>query len=195
MSILPSSFYVAPPHLQVAQGDILAFHEAHFSRDAVDHFDSNFLRPGQPSDVQPGPGPEGYDAEEDDDGLGYYPDGVKRTLTDEQIAIFRHSEMELYRRAAAGTAGAPPEAENREDGEFEDHGALEEVASAADSRKKKRRRKNGKNRGPEERPDLRKRTWDVVESGLESLDYDDLESQQVVAPNPAQRRRISYGDG
>ncbi|KAL8862811.1 MAG: hypothetical protein Q9178_000753 [Gyalolechia marmorata] len=30
-------------------------------------------------------------AEEDD--LGYYPDGVKRTLTDEQIAMFRHSEI------------------------------------------------------------------------------------------------------
>jgi len=32
--------------------------------------------------------------EEEDDGLGCYPDGVKRTLTDEQIAIFRHSEIE-----------------------------------------------------------------------------------------------------
>ena len=30
---------------------------------------------------------------EEDDGLGYYPDGVKRTLTDEQIAMFRHSEI------------------------------------------------------------------------------------------------------
>ncbi|KAL8774812.1 MAG: hypothetical protein Q9209_000751 [Squamulea sp. 1 TL-2023] len=29
--------------------------------------------------------------EEDD--LGYYPDGVKRTLTDEQISMFRHSEI------------------------------------------------------------------------------------------------------
>ena len=30
---------------------------------------------------------------EDVDELGYYPDGVKRTLTDEQIAMFRHSEV------------------------------------------------------------------------------------------------------
>ena len=29
----------------------------------------------------------------EDDGLGYYPDGVKRTLTDDQIAMFRHSEI------------------------------------------------------------------------------------------------------
>lgn len=31
--------------------------------------------------------------EDQDDGLGYYPDGVKRTLTDEQISMFRHSEI------------------------------------------------------------------------------------------------------
>lgn len=34
----------------------------------------------------------------EDDGLGYYDDGVKRTLTDEQIAIFRHSELEASAR-------------------------------------------------------------------------------------------------
>ncbi|KAL1954710.1 hypothetical protein VTO42DRAFT_814 [Malbranchea cinnamomea] len=32
--------------------------------------------------------------DDDDDGLGYYTDGVKRTLTDEQIEIFRHSEIQ-----------------------------------------------------------------------------------------------------
>lgn len=31
--------------------------------------------------------------EGEDDGLGHYPDGVKRTLTDDQIAMFRHSEV------------------------------------------------------------------------------------------------------
>lgn len=34
----------------------------------------------------------------DDDGLGYYPDGVKRTLTDDQIAMFRHSEIQVLLR-------------------------------------------------------------------------------------------------
>jgi hypothetical protein len=33
-----------------------------------------------------------------DDGLGYYPDGVKRTLTDQQIEIFRHSEIQRLLR-------------------------------------------------------------------------------------------------
>ncbi|KAI9842275.1 MAG: hypothetical protein M1837_007344 [Sclerophora amabilis] len=30
----------------------------------------------------------------EDDGLGYYQDGVKRTLTAEQVAMFRHSEIQ-----------------------------------------------------------------------------------------------------
>jgi hypothetical protein len=32
--------------------------------------------------------------EGDDDNLGCYHDGVKRTLTDEQVAMFRHSEIQ-----------------------------------------------------------------------------------------------------
>ncbi|KAL5121237.1 hypothetical protein ACEQ8H_000705 [Pleosporales sp. CAS-2024a] len=40
---------------------------------------------------------EGY-YEEEDDGLGYYSDGTKRTLTDEQVAMFRHSEIQAILR-------------------------------------------------------------------------------------------------
>jgi hypothetical protein len=36
--------------------------------------------------------------EGEDDGLGYYPDGVERTLTDEQIAMFRHTEIQAIAR-------------------------------------------------------------------------------------------------
>lgn len=39
---------------------------------------------------------EGY--YDEDDGLGYYSDGTKRTLTDEQIAMFRHSEIQAELR-------------------------------------------------------------------------------------------------
>ena len=40
-----------------------------------------------------------YDEEDpEDDSLGYYDDGVKRTLTDEQIEIFRHSEIQALLR-------------------------------------------------------------------------------------------------
>ncbi|KAL4977736.1 hypothetical protein BDW66DRAFT_29030 [Aspergillus desertorum] len=38
------------------------------------------------------------DFDDEDDDLGYYPDGVKRTLTDEQIRIFRHSEIHALLR-------------------------------------------------------------------------------------------------
>ncbi|EXJ88188.1 hypothetical protein A1O1_05118 [Capronia coronata CBS 617.96] len=40
---------------------------------------------------------------ESGDGLGYYEDGVERTLTDEQIEMFRHSEIQrlLNERRAA----------------------------------------------------------------------------------------------
>jgi hypothetical protein len=46
----------------------------------------------------------------DDDMLGCYDDGVKRTLSDEQVAIFRHTEIQELlkerREKAAGRAGS-----------------------------------------------------------------------------------------
>lgn len=45
--------------------------------------------------------------DEEDDGLGYYPDGVKRTLTDTQISIFRHSEIQRILRKEAGDLTGP----------------------------------------------------------------------------------------
>lgn len=42
--------------------------------------------------------PEENHYDYDDDGLGYYEDGVKRTLTDEQIAMFRHTEIQAILR-------------------------------------------------------------------------------------------------
>ncbi|EER39076.1 hypothetical protein HCDG_07020 [Histoplasma capsulatum H143] len=46
----------------------------------------------------------------DDDDLGYYPDGTKRTLTDQQIEIFRHSEIQKLQRERRrkGIAGREP---------------------------------------------------------------------------------------
>jgi Protein of unknown function (DUF3807) len=50
--------------------------------------------------------------EEDDDDLGYYEDGVKRTLSDEQIKMFRHSEIQRLlaaRRRYAEAKQAEPQ--------------------------------------------------------------------------------------
>ncbi|KAF2836390.1 hypothetical protein M501DRAFT_987551 [Patellaria atrata CBS 101060] len=64
----------------VTEDDLRAFHQKHFPEAPAP---SSFVWTAEQSS----------DAEEDDD-LGYYPDGVKRTLTDEQIKIFRHSEIQ-----------------------------------------------------------------------------------------------------
>ncbi|KAJ5791996.1 uncharacterized protein N7503_007974 [Penicillium pulvis] len=59
--------------------DLQAFHVQHF--------------PGHETVGAPADEPEYEEDVGDDEDLGYYPDGVKRTLTDEQIRIFRHSEI------------------------------------------------------------------------------------------------------
>ena len=63
--------------------------------------------------------------DEEDDGLGYYPDGSKRTLTDAQIKMFRHSEihsLRLRRQRAQELAEADlaAEGESESEGEVED---------------------------------------------------------------------------
>ena len=56
---------------------------------------------------------------EDSDHLGYYEDGVRRTLTDEQIRMFRHSEIQrllLARRQISKREEqeAPPESKKQQ---------------------------------------------------------------------------------
>ena len=68
--------------------DLLAFHAKTYG------FDFDFATVGFTSLIF---GNEGYqkleEEEKEEDDLGCYPDGVKRTLTDDQIEIFRHSEI------------------------------------------------------------------------------------------------------
>ncbi len=53
------------------------------------------VTPTQVMSTEPRPDDEGAQEAtfEEGDDLGYYPDGTKRTLTDDQIAMFRHSEI------------------------------------------------------------------------------------------------------
>ncbi len=134
---------------------------------------------------------------EEDDGLGYYADGVKRTLTDEQIAMFRHSELETLRREQARGISRP--SQDAEPSVDEDSAQLSEgeiSETPAPAKKKKKRKRNNKNKPQTEgqQIDLRKRTWDVVDAGLDRLDYGDEEETTSGSANPAQRRRISYDD-
>ncbi|KAF5002174.1 hypothetical protein FGRMN_550 [Fusarium graminum] len=163
----------------VSSDDLIAFHEAHFSTAALASFVSDFT--DSPSEDRTQHGVANDTWEEEDDGLGYYSDGVKRTLTDEQIEIFRHSELEALRKQqekekqlSAKTTVSSGQAVDLSD----DSHALaqtENVSAAlpASFQSNKKRKKKGPKRGrAEPKPDLRKRTWDVVDKGLDSLEYD-----------------------
>jgi hypothetical protein len=65
------------------------------------------------------------------------------------------------------------------------------AATAKKSKKRKRGKNKTKNGG--EQIDLRKRTWDVVDKGLATLDYGEEENEPAQA-SAIQRRRISYDD-
>lgn len=190
------------------QTDLETFHAAHFSTPLIDYFAQHFL------------GPAGEDlTKEADDNLGYYEDGIKRTLTDEQIAIFRHSEIQalLRDRRYADDAKRDDDGgheivgqENIEPGRraLEIDDANEEphrLSSAHDSSMKKRHKGGRRLRKSEQarqkgwykekvKPDLRKRTWDKVDSGVGNLDYDEGNVAAQLQNSASQRRRISYDD-
>ncbi|TVY44934.1 hypothetical protein LSUB1_G000571 [Lachnellula subtilissima] len=196
--------------IYISSDDLSSFHAKHFSTSPMNHFSQQFL----------GPVEEVYQEEEEDDGLGYYEDGTKRTLTDEQasIAIFRHSEIETLLRdrrhahEARDNTEEPVAEPAVEEGEIEE-GELEEDGPINDTpvphpsnihqpskkiTKKEKKARQAKEKGffkQNVKPDLRKRTWDKVETGLENLDYDEMENTTNSGPSrSSQRRRISYED-
>lgn len=133
---------------------------------------------------------------------------MKRTLTDEQIAMFRHSEIETLlrekRKAEEVRAEKALDSAQEVAAESEDQRPTAEVSESPISlpedqklhknnvqiqkKKKSQFKRNVK-------PDLRKRTWDKVDSGLETLDYEEdvpgLTSKRTAGP---QRRKVSYDD-
>ncbi|KAM0288085.1 hypothetical protein ACHAQH_000153 [Verticillium albo-atrum] len=168
------------PLPQISHHDLIAFHNAHFSGGATSGFTSDFLNPeGQASQSQ-SPNEVEPEFDENDDGLGYYDDGVKRTLTDEQIAMFRHSELETLRRKGEQQPVVTTQAgeEEVEAGEVEDDESGNQdvrftpTGTSSTGKKKKKSKKAARGRLYEPKPDLRKRTWDVVETGLDTLEYD-----------------------
>ncbi|KAJ4271444.1 hypothetical protein NW762_000146 [Fusarium torreyae] len=162
----------------VSPDDLFAFHQAHFSTAALASFGSDFIDSSNQDYGQHDTVDDTW--EEEDDGLGYYPDGVKRTLTDEQIEIFRHSELEALRREkekqlCAKASISPGQSMDLSDGcpapspTENDSSAL---PTSFQSNKKRKKKKGSKRPRPEPKPDLRKRTWDIVDKGLDSLEYD-----------------------
>ncbi|OHE96662.1 hypothetical protein CORC01_07979 [Colletotrichum orchidophilum] len=158
----------------VNNNDLMAFYEAHFSGAAVRNFKADFFNPNHQPDaaIANASIEENGDVFEEEDDLGYYHDGVKRTLTDEQIAMFRHSELETLKRDQERRSTVPPT--SLEAGENGEDRSLMAAQSSRQPGKtvKNKKKKRGKGKNQEPKPDLRKRTWDVVESGLDTLDYD-----------------------
>jgi hypothetical protein len=136
------------------------------------------------------------------DGLGYYEDGVKRTLTDEQIRIFRHSEIHaLLRERQAEEASEPSEPADPDsspaspeapvtDAPAENVSSMKRKASQADISSTKKRMKNTADGG------------ESVDVTYEHIQYDENESRNNSVPNgPSSnqpsftgRRIISYAD-
>ncbi|KAF2682469.1 hypothetical protein K458DRAFT_444131 [Lentithecium fluviatile CBS 122367] len=79
---------MAPQLPTVTIDDLRQFHAQHFPDASLPE---NYLR-----GIQHGHAHEECDYE--DEGLGYYEDGTERTLTDEQIAMFRHTEIQTILR-------------------------------------------------------------------------------------------------
>jgi hypothetical protein len=197
----------------VPQNDLLNFYTAHFSHDPSAHFAANFLGPVADEHAEP---------VEEDDGLGYYSDGVKRTLTDEQIAIFRHSEIQALlrkRRHAEEFNNVDTDADHNtfegedvvntevDDGDVaEEFSYAEPIGPVRPNSKKKSNKNNRKVRKAQEarekgwfkqtvKPDLRKRTWDKVEQSVGTLAYDDEGGLGNQGSSSAPlRRKISYDD-
>ncbi|PNP66815.1 hypothetical protein FNYG_13545 [Fusarium nygamai] len=166
----------------ISTDDLVAFHESHFSYTAVAAFGSEFVDSPPQDQTQDDAVNDTW--EEEDDSLGYYPDGVKRTLTDAQIEIFRHSELETQRKEKerAKQLGLKETAPSSDVMDLSDDNPTSTQTknmssllptSFQSNKKRKKKKKNGLQRPrPEPKPDLRKRTWDVVDKGLDSLEYD-----------------------
>ena len=178
---------------------MLAFHNSHFGATAANHFTATFLE--LPPDATSASAHEDRLADEEGDDLGYYSDGMKRTLTDEQIAMFRHSEIQALlreRRHAAEARSSNPSRstsisapDTASYGDYEDGEEVEEPGKQG----RKRNRKKKHQRKREVKPDLRKRTWDMVDEGVGTLSYEDADSVPTSGRGAgAQRKRVSYDD-
>ncbi|XPS70383.1 hypothetical protein M3J09_002604 [Ascochyta lentis] len=90
--------------------DLRDFHAKHFPHAPA----PQYVLHGVESDLA-----EGY-CEEEESGLGCYGDNTPRTLTDEQIAMFRHSEIQAIIRRRR---------QQRENGDGSEEGEVEESAA------------------------------------------------------------------
>ncbi|KAE8382207.1 hypothetical protein BDV26DRAFT_254076 [Aspergillus bertholletiae] len=141
---------------------------------------------------------------DDDDGLGYYPDGVKRTLTDEQIRIFRHSEVHSLIRERQLREEEEDAQKDSESGESKDDQADKNTATKRSSVGKTDQSTGEDQQTRALQSDTRQsvaRTQTVDNGSDPSLDYDESASgdtHKSAAPgyysHLTGRRIVSYED-
>ncbi|CAK7206221.1 Casein kinase II subunit alpha' [Sporothrix eucalyptigena] len=180
---------------QISREELFAFHESHFSHVSVVNFGTTFTSLPEPTteenedykvvdiDVEllpeDGEGDDDYDPETSFDLYAELPD-IPAPFVDNEAA----DEREIVEAADGGQGpGAKREKDEPEE----------------QPRKKRRRKKNNTGnsnarRYDDKKPDLRKRTWDVVDSGLGSLDYDGTEQSASSMQAAPARRRVQYDD-
>ncbi|PHH58928.1 hypothetical protein CDD81_4078 [Ophiocordyceps australis] len=156
----------------LSSDDMALFFHSHFSAEAVASFTYNYLNSAAfAQESAYTQHDEQMDQAEQDD-LGYYHDGVKRTLTDEQINIFRQSELRDERRRQEQALKAQSQSAHVDENQ-DDWQTPKRQSPPQNMSQTRKNKKRGAPKGKcEPKPDLRKRTWDVVEKGLDSLDYD-----------------------
>ncbi|KIH94319.1 hypothetical protein SPBR_05545 [Sporothrix brasiliensis 5110] len=182
---------------QISHEELFAFHESHFSHLSTADFGARFTSLPEPASEEPQD--DGIEAQEVALRAGTeVVDGDEYDPETSFVLHFTHADF----------------AANYEDGEILNDGTengIESEKEQGKTRKKRRRKKNNTgnsnarrhlghggnsdNGEPKhQKPDLRKRTWDVVDTGLGSLDYDGAERGGDAMQSAPQRRRVQYGD-
>lgn len=121
--------------------------------------------------------------------------------------MFRHSELHALQRAQEKAQTKSPRRTNSSSPQPLTFDGAEEgellsetprplpIAKPQKKNKKKKRGSGNSNKRWEPDPERRKRTWDVVETGLDGLDYGETEQSASPAKPVVQRRRITYDEG
>lgn len=157
------------------------------------------------------PATETPQRDDDYDDLGYYPDGAKRTLTDEQIAIFRHSEIESIlrkRRHKIEEIEARQNSENNTLGQGQDGSPVGDIVQSAvtvrvqaeharqpnrNSRKRKRNHR-GRQGAPNEGVTYRRLAREHDDQDVSALDLDYDEIGTTPSTNPLAPRSDEVKD-
>ncbi|KAL2377716.1 hypothetical protein RJZ90_006524 [Blastomyces dermatitidis] len=117
-----------------------------------------------------------------DDDLGYYPDGTKRTLTDKQVEIFRHSEIQKLQREKRRKEMA-----DREQAEVEalTDTSKEPLAGAGRSEAK------GGGQGSSE---YQQQSFEGTEKSYHDVDRKSTEDNKIRDGNGGAKKLLAYAD-